>query len=182
MLLVAFAASATMACSSNASGAGGGMVLRIVAAENFWGSIATQLGGTKVKVTSIITNPNTDPHDYEATPKDGRTLAGAQYVIYNGIGYDPWAAKLLASNPAGSRRVLEVGALLGLKEGDNPHRWYAPADVQKVIQQIVSDFKQADPQDAAYFDQQQSSYTTTALQRYNGLISQIKQQTAPASH
>src|SRR6266567_5790656 len=100
-LIVAFViAAAAVACSSNSTSAGG--KLRVVAAENFWGSIAAQLGGDRVSVTSIITNPNTDPHDYEPTPKDGRTLAGAQYVIYNGVGYDPWVPKLLSASPNSS--------------------------------------------------------------------------------
>ncbi|HLX19495.1 MAG TPA: zinc ABC transporter substrate-binding protein, partial [Gaiellaceae bacterium] len=63
--------------------------IHVVAAENFWGSIASQLGGSRVQVTSVITNPATDPHDYEPTSVDARTIAGAQMVIVNGVGYDP---------------------------------------------------------------------------------------------
>src|SRR6266536_1394144 len=96
----------------------------VVAAENFWGSIARQLGGTHVAETSIITNPSADPHDYEPAASDARTIASAQLVIVNGIGYDPWAQKLLAANPVQGRRTLTVGTLLGLKDGDNPHQWY----------------------------------------------------------
>src|SRR4029077_9059012 len=69
----------------------------VVAAENFWGSIAGQLGGDRVSVTSLITNPDTDPHSYEATPNDAKLIATAQYVIVNGAGYDPWAPKLAAA-------------------------------------------------------------------------------------
>ena len=75
-----------------------------MAAENFWGSIAAQLGGTKVAVTSIITNPNTDPHSYEPTAADARTIAGAQMVVLDGIGYDPWATQLHGSQPRGRAR------------------------------------------------------------------------------
>ena len=169
-------------CGSNAGGGpatsssgGSNATLHVVAAENFWGSIAKQLGGDKVSVTSIITNPQTDPHDYEATPKDGRSLASAQYVILNGIGYDPWTPKLLSANPSSSRKVLEIGSLLGVQQGGNPHRWYSPDDVQKVINQITSDYKQLDAQDAAYFDQQRTSYESTGLRQYNSLVQQIKQ-------
>ena len=70
----------------------------MVAAENFWGSIAGQIGGKHVQVTSIISNPDTDPHSYEPTTADARALAGAQFVIENGIGYDPWVPKLLAAD------------------------------------------------------------------------------------
>src|ERR1700756_3157884 len=98
--------------------------IHVVAAENTWGSIAAQLGGNRVQVTSIVHNPATDPHDYEPTALDARTFAGAQLAIVNGVGYDPWAPKLIAANPVSGRVVLSVGNLFGLREGDNPHRWY----------------------------------------------------------
>ena len=81
----------------------------VVAAEDFWGSIARQLGGTHAGVRSLISNPDTDPHDYEPTPGDGRAIASAKLVITNGIGYDPWADKLLSANPSRGRSVLKVG-------------------------------------------------------------------------
>src|SRR6266571_2003966 len=115
-------------------------VLHVVAAENFWGSIASQLGGDRVEVTSVITSPATDPHDYEPTAADARTIAGARMVIVNGIGYDPWAGKLIAANPVHGRVVLTVGDLVGIKPGGNPHRWYSPADVQRVIGEIARDY------------------------------------------
>src|SRR5438046_8267464 len=91
--------------------------LQVVAAENFWGSIAAQLGGDRVQVTSVITSPATDPHDYEPTAADARTLAEAQLAIVNGIGYDPWASKLIDANPVSGRAVLSVGDLVGIKPG-----------------------------------------------------------------
>jgi zinc/manganese transport system substrate-binding protein len=145
-----------------------------VAAENFWGSIATQLGGNRVTVSSIINNPDTDPHSYEPTPADGRVVASARDVVVNGVGYDPWVSKLLAANPLSGRRVLTVGDLVGIKPGGNPHRWYSPPDVQKVIDQITSDYKRLSPGDAAYFDQQKTTYTATGLSRYTSLINDIK--------
>lgn len=148
--------------------------LQVVAAENFWGSIAAQLGGEKVAVTSIIVNPNTDPHSYEPTAADGVTIAQSQMAIVNGIGYDAWASKLLAANPSSGRVVLDVGNLLGLREGDNPHQWYSPTSVQRVIGQIVADYKRLDPKDAAYFDQQRSAVETTDLAEYERLQSEIR--------
>jgi zinc/manganese transport system substrate-binding protein len=149
--------------------------VHVVAAENFWGNIATQIGGVHAAVTSIISDPNADPHAYEPTPADGRQVASAQMVIVNGAGYDPWAPKLLAADP-GSRTVLTVADLLGLKEGDNPHRWYNPTDVQAVINAMVSDFSKADPADASYFESQRTQFNTVALKQYNDLIAQIKTQ------
>jgi zinc/manganese transport system substrate-binding protein len=161
------------ACSTSTSSSTAGKV-QVVAAENFWGSIARQLGGDKVTVRSIISNPDTDPHDYEPTAADGRAMASARYVIENGIGYDAWADKLLKANPAGNRAVLNVGELVGVKPGGNPHRWYSPPDVNKVIDQITTEYKQLSPNDAAYFDQQKTTFTTQSLGRYNSLIADIK--------
>ena len=96
-------------------------------------------------MTSVITSPATDPHDYEPTAADARTMAGAKLAIVNGIGYDPWASKLLAANPVSGRVVLDVGDLVGIKPGGNPHRWYSPTDVQRVIAAIVRDYTKLDP-------------------------------------
>jgi len=162
------------ATTSSAPARVSGAKVSVVAAENFWGSIATQLGGDHAAVTSIISNPDTDPHDYEPTPADARTIASAQYVIVNGIGYDPWAPKLLAANPPNGRVVLTVGDLVGVNEGGNPHRWYSPTDVQKVIDQITKDYQRLDPADAEYFDAQRTAYVTKSLATYANLISTIK--------
>src|SRR3954468_8821806 len=115
--------------------------VRIVAAENFWGSIAGQLGGSKVSVTSVIDRPGMDPHDYEPTARDARAFARAQLVVVNGVGYDPWAQQLLNANPVGRRLVLKVGDVVGVRDGDNPHRWYSPADVEQVIKAITDDLR-----------------------------------------
>jgi zinc/manganese transport system substrate-binding protein len=155
-------------------GSGGGGRLQVVAAENFWGSIAAQLGGAHVQVRSIIVNPDTDPHSYEPTAQDARTMAGAQLAIVNGIGYDEWAPRLLAANPVGGRLVLSVGELLGLKAGDNPHQWYSPASVHAVIERILADYDRLAPADASYFAQQRARFETAGLARYEKLLAQIR--------
>lgn len=177
--LTAVTATACSTSSSNtsdtaATGSSSGKTIQVVAAENFWGSIASQLGGSHVKVDSIITNPSTDPHDYEPTAADARTAAGAQYAIVNGIGYDAWADKLLASNPGSGRTELKVGDLVGIKPGGNPHRWYSPDNVHQVIEKITADYKKIDPADASYFDQQKTAFETKTLAGYNKLIADIK--------
>jgi zinc/manganese transport system substrate-binding protein len=175
LLVAALAAALLGGCGgagSSATSASG--KLNVVAAEDFWGSIAEQLGGDRVEVTNIVTNPAADPHDYEPTSEDARTMAGAQLAIVNGIGYDPWASKLIAANPSSGRTVLTVGDLLGLKEGDNPHQWYSPPSVQKAVEQITDDYKQADPGHASYFDAQQHRFETAGLARYHSLIAQIR--------
>jgi zinc/manganese transport system substrate-binding protein len=125
--------------------------LNVVAGENFWGSIAAQLGGSHVDVTSVVSNPNADPHEYESSSADARVFAGADYVILNGAGYDAWGDKLLAANPARRRRVLAVGALLGKRDGDNPHFWYSPEYVEHVADRITHDYQLLDPADAQAF-------------------------------
>jgi zinc/manganese transport system substrate-binding protein len=149
-------------------------IIDVVAAENFWGSIATQLGGDHVKETSIIKNPETDPHDYEPNASDARTLAEAQLVIVNGVGYDPWAPKLLQANPVDGRQTLTVGDVVGAKDGDNPHRWYSPANVHQVIEQITAGYKKLDPAGAAYFDQRRATFENQTLAPYTKLIGDIR--------
>ncbi len=159
---------------SGSSSAGPDGKLNVVAAEDFWGSIAAQLGGDRVQVTSIITNPASDPHDYEPSSEDARTLASAQMSIVNGIGYDEWASKLLAASPESDRVELTVGDVLGLESGDNPHQWYSPISVRKVIDAITADYKRADPGNDSYFDRERSAFETEGLAEYDQLISQIK--------
>jgi zinc/manganese transport system substrate-binding protein len=160
--------------SKSTSAAAPSGVLQVVAAENFWGSIASQLGGSRVRVESVITSPATDPHDYEPTAADARTLAGAQLVIENGIGYDPWAEKLIAANPVSGRIVLNAGDLLGIKPGGNPHRWYSPHDVQRMIDAIVRDFAKLEPKNSSYFARQKTRFEASGLAQYKGLIATIK--------
>jgi zinc/manganese transport system substrate-binding protein len=149
-------------------------MINVVAAENFWGSIAAQLGGKQVKVTSIINSPDADPHDYEPTAADGRAIAEADLVLINGIGYDTWATRLAAANPNSNRTDLTVGTLIGVADGGNPHRWYNPDDVQKVIDQLVTDYQRIDPADSAYFTQQKEAFETTGLAGYKRVIADIK--------
>jgi zinc/manganese transport system substrate-binding protein len=159
---------------ATADAASHGGPLRVVAAENFWGSIATQLGGDRVQVTSVITSPATDPHDYEPTAVDARTIAGAQMLIENGAGYDPWAGKLAAANPVRGRIVIDVGDLAGVKAGGNPHRWYSPRDVQEVIATIAADYAKLDPGHAGYYKRQKGLLETRGLAKYKQLIATIR--------
>ncbi|MFI1091998.1 metal ABC transporter solute-binding protein, Zn/Mn family [Streptomyces sp. NPDC020917] len=162
------------AAGGKADAKGGGRTIQVVAAENFWGSIASQLGGSHVHVTSIIDNPDADPHDYEPTAADARSVAGAQYTIVNGIGYDAWADKLLSATPGSGRTDLKVGDLVGIKPGGNPHRWYSPSDVHAVIDRISADYKKIDPADAADFDRLKTAFETQTLAPYDHAVAGIK--------
>ncbi len=175
LAVVAVAAGLT-ACSTGPSTARPGPrgTVSVVAAENFWGSIAAQLGGARTTVTSIIANPNVDPHAYEPTASDARILASAQLVVVNGVGYDPWATTLLAADPAVGRTVLDVGTLLHLPFGANPHRWYDPADVHAVVAAVTADLARIDPADAGYFAARARTFTSVDLAAYHRVIASIR--------
>lgn len=150
--------------------------LKVVAGESFWASIAAQLGGFRVSVHSVVSDPNADPHEYEATTGDARAFAEADLVILNGAGYDGWGTKLLAASPSEQRRVIDVAQLLGKKAGDNPHFWYDPAAVVKVADSITASYASIDPAMATkgYFDLQRGELSK-ALAPYMNEIAIIKQ-------
>jgi len=174
VLVAAFAAGCGGGGVGAAPSTGGRSRLQVVAAENFWGSIAAQLGGDEAQVHSIIVNPDTDPHSYEPTPGDARTLAGAQLAIVNGVGYDNWATKLLEADSQSGQVLLNVGDLLGLKQGENPHRWYFPADVLRVTAAITADYERLDPAEAGYFSARRRAFESASLARYDALREQIR--------
>ena len=149
-------------------------VLRVVAAENFWGSLAGQLGGSHVHTASIIDRPGADPHDYEPTAHDAVAMAEAQVIVLNGIGYDGWASKLVAANPVSGRVVITVGDVVGIRPGGNPHRWYSPSDVRAVLDAVTSAYKRLLPADAADFDRQHEAVVTQRLGGYFGDVAAIK--------
>lgn len=172
----AFVCAATLAGCATSSRAGTlpGGVIPVAASISAWGSILQQLGGTHVRATSIISNPATDPHDYEPTVADARTIADSRLFVDNGIGYDSWASKALAASPDSSRLVIDVGKVVRVPAGGNPHQWYSPPTVETVADTITADLKGLDPADGAYFDRQRRSFETTGLAQYHRLISEIR--------
>jgi zinc/manganese transport system substrate-binding protein len=178
--LLAVAALATLLAACGSSAAGNGSApssrhLSIVVAENFWGSIVSQLGGSQASITSIVSDPNADPHDYQSSAGTARAFATANYVVVNGAGYDSWAASLLSANQNSSRRVFTVADLLGKKQGDNPHFWYNPDFVARFADQVTKDLTALDSADASYFTQQRAAFDT-ALGPYRDGVAAIKQQ------
>ncbi len=151
--------------------------VQIVAAENFWGSLISQLGGTHVQVLSIVTDPNADPHEYESNTADAQSIATANYVIVNGAGYDDWAIKLIGASNNPSQKVLNVANLLDKKAGDNPHFWYDPSYVNQTVAQMYSDLVSIDPANTAYYKQQYVDLNDS-LGQYNNRINEIKQKFA----
>jgi len=121
----------------------------LIAAENFYGDIARQIGGSDVEVTSILSNPDQDPHLFETSPAIVRQLAAAQIVVYNGADYDPWMPKLLKAAPRQDRAVIVAADLVHKKAGDNPHLWYDPPTMPAVARALAAALGKADPGHAA---------------------------------
>jgi zinc/manganese transport system substrate-binding protein len=168
MVVLGFAG---QACAGGGPAQGG--PLQVIAAEGFWGNIAQQVGGSKVMVQAVVTDPNADPHEYESSANDARAFADAGLVILNGAGYDDWGKKLLAANQATGRHVLNLADLLGKKVGDNPHFWYNPDYVVRAADSITAQYKSIDSAGASYFDQRRADFAT-ALGPYSSEIATIK--------
>jgi zinc/manganese transport system substrate-binding protein len=132
--------------------------VKVVAAENFYGDLVSQIGGANVAVTSILSNPDDDPHLFEASPATAIALSDAKIVIANGVDYDPWMEKLLSAHKAAGRKEIVVGALVGRKAGDNPHLWYNPAYMTAVAKALVADLVAADPAHKADYEQGEAKF------------------------
>jgi zinc/manganese transport system substrate-binding protein len=111
--------------------------VNIVAAENFYGGVAAQVAGSSAKVTSIMNNPNQDPHEFQTDVTTAKAVADADIVIYSGIGYDTWMEKLLASQAKTGRVVIKVADLIGARDGDNPHIWYDPKTMPALVAKLA---------------------------------------------
>ncbi len=173
LVAVLFSVLAMVAGCGSSSQHRSGDVVHVVAAENFWGSIVSQIGGANVVVSNIIDNPQTDPHDYEPTPADARLFATADLIVVNGAGYDQWAQRLLAATT--HQHVLSVADLVGAKDGDNPHLWYSPADVRAFIGAVTAQLQRIEPTRAAAFANGRATFENSGLKEYDALITQIKQ-------
>jgi zinc/manganese transport system substrate-binding protein len=148
--------SSSSGSSSSASASSGGgssnATIDAVGAENEYANVIEQIGGSYVKVTGIESNPNTDPHTFEASPSVAQTVSAAGLLIENGVGYDTWMEKIEAASPSSSRKVINVQKLLGLPDSTpNPHLWYKPQTMGAVAKALVSDLSALAPAHAAYF-------------------------------
>jgi zinc/manganese transport system substrate-binding protein len=162
--------------STNNNTATSGQV-NVVAAENFWGNIASQLGGSHVHVTSIITDPNADPHLYESNAQNASAVASADVVIMNGLGYDDFMTKLLNVSKNSARQVLTVSQILNAPKGSNQHLWYDIPRVNEVALKIAGAFEAKDSAHKTGYDHNLSVFEQS-LQGLNVSISRIKQKYA----
>lgn len=138
----------------------------IVAAENMYGDIAKQIGGVHVDVTTILSNPDQDPHSFELTPSVGYALTKAQLVIINGVGYDAWADRLLSHQTQNRPKIILAQDILGKKMGDNPHLWYDIDGMQKLSQYLAKQYIALMPENRNLFE--------TNLAQFSNQLTQIK--------
>jgi zinc/manganese transport system substrate-binding protein len=146
------AAAIGMIVSAAFGAAAGEADIGVVAAENFYGDVARQIGGGRVAVLSILSNPDLDPHLFETTSGVVRKVADARIVIFNGASYDPWMQKLISAAPRPARTVITVTALVGKKTGDNPHVWYDPPTIPAVANALAAALGKMDPEHKHEYD------------------------------
>jgi len=170
-LIIALVGYMAITSKSNNSSSKDG--LQIVAAENFWGNIASQIGGDKVHVISVVSDPNADPHEFATSTNTARDFAHAKYVILNGVGYDSWGDALIKAQPENNRTVLKIADAVGKKEGDNPHLWYSPAYVQQAAEHMAADMSKLDPAHASTYKNNLDTFKKTWAD-YQGQLAAIK--------
>jgi zinc/manganese transport system substrate-binding protein len=137
-------------------------VISAVGAENEYGDVISQIGGQYVRVTSILSNPNTDPHTFEASPNVAQVISGAQLIVQNGVGYDDFMNKLESASPNARRQVIDVQSLLKLPDStSNPHLWYDPTTMPAVAKAIAADLSVLQPAHAAYFEAQAATFVSS---------------------
>ena len=175
IIIIVIGIMAIFSRNSNTTVSTNSHTVEIIAAENFWGSLISQLGGTHVNVVSIVSDPNADPHEYESSTTNAREVATADYVIENGAGYDSWMEKLLSAGGNSNRKVLNAADLLNKKDGDNPHFWYYPQYVNQVIAQMEKDLVAIDPTNADYYNSQYA-LLQNALKPYQDRVASIQKQ------
>jgi zinc/manganese transport system substrate-binding protein len=150
--------------------------IKIVAAENFYGEVAKAVGGDQVEVSSILNNPNVDPHDYEPTPDVAKSVSDSQVILYNGAGYDAWMDKLIhADTSAKSKSVIKVAEdLMGKHEGENEHVWYDPETMPKLANKLADDLAKLDPSHAGEFQKNAQTYIAS-LEPLKEKVQKLKQ-------
>jgi zinc/manganese transport system substrate-binding protein len=172
------AGSGTAAAATGSSGASSGTSSPIVAvgAENEYANVISQIGGPYVKASAIMSNPNTDPHTFEASPSVAQTVSQAKLIVQNGVGYDDFMDKIESASPSSSRKVIDVQKIRGLPDNTpNPHLWYDPKTMPAVAKALVTDLSALDPAHASYFKSHAAKFDASLKPWYNALA-QFKKQ------
>jgi zinc/manganese transport system substrate-binding protein len=146
------------ACAAGGGQEGRPTTIAAIGAENLYGDVIAQIGGPYVTVTSILDNPNSDPHAFEASTADASAVAKADLIVQNGMGYDTFMNKLEDASPRSGRTVIDVGERLGFKTGDNPHLWYQPQTMPTLAGVIEAELARRDPPHAAVFEANRAKF------------------------
>ena len=168
---VAAVTAAVTACSGTASGApnASGKIVAI-GAENEYADVIGQIGGKYVEASAIMSNPNTDPHTFEASPAVAREVSAAQLIVQNGVSYDTFMSTIESASPNSGRKVIDVQQLLGLPNSTaNPHLWYNPDTMPKVADAVAADLAAIQPSHAAYFDANAKTFIASLTPWYNAI-------------
>jgi zinc/manganese transport system substrate-binding protein len=176
LLAVAAATGATAlaGCSGNASGASSSGKIVAVGAENEYANVIQQVGGKYVQASAIMSNPNTDPHAFEASAAVAREVGSAELVVQNGVYYDTFMSTIENAAPNSDRKVIDVQKLLGLPNSTpNPHLWYNPITMPKVADAIASDLSALQPSHASYFQANAKAFVSS-LTAWNDAIASFK--------
>ncbi len=154
--------------------ASGATVINAIGAENEYANVLGQIGGRYVHVSSILDNPNTDPHTFEASPQVSQEVSAADLIVQNGVGYDSWISKMEAASPNAKRKVIVVQNLLGLPDSSpNPHLWYSPATMPAAARAMAADLSALQPAHKAYFQANLNKFDSSLTPWLNA-ISQFK--------
>jgi zinc/manganese transport system substrate-binding protein len=146
-------------CGAAGATTGGAGQIVAVGAENEYANVISQVGGRYVHASAIMSNPNTDPHTFEASPSVAGTVSSAQLIVQNGLGYDDFMGKIESASPSSSRKVIDVQHLLGVPDSArNPHLWYSPTTMPAVAKAVASDLAQIEPSHAAYFRANEAAF------------------------
>jgi zinc/manganese transport system substrate-binding protein len=137
--------------------------LSILAAENFYGEAARAIGGDRVTVESVLVAPGTDPHDFDPPPSVARQASAADIVVMNGADYDHWMVRLLDAESVAGRTVIDVAALAGHKDGDNPHVWYDPKAMPAMANALTAELVKRDPADRAGFETRRDAFLAALM-------------------
>jgi zinc/manganese transport system substrate-binding protein len=176
---VLMASACSSASSSSAAGGASGAAASVtkitaIGAENEYADVIAQVGGKYVQASSIMSDPNTDPHTFEASPAVAREITAAKLIVQNGVGYDDWATTIENADPSDGRKVINVQQLLGLPDSTpNPHLWYKPSTMPAVASAIAADLAQIDPAHASYYKANAASFTAS-LSAWNSAIAAFK--------
>ena len=149
---VAVMAAGCSSSSASTAAATGTSVINAIGAENEYANVLAQIGGPYVHVSSILNNPNTDPHTFESSPSVAEEVSAAQLIVQNGVGYDTFMNKIESASPNSKRKVIVVQNLLGLPDNTpNPHLWYDPKTMPAAAKAMAADLSALQPAHAAYF-------------------------------